>query len=91
MKGFGAALEYNEDAPRVLATARGILLEEMIRIAERESIPVMRDEALATVFQNITPGSAIPQELFEAAARVFSWCYAVDRKFAEKLEGHGSH
>ena len=43
------ALEYdpNEDAPKIIATGKGILAEKIIKRAKEEGVPVHQDSKLA--------------------------------------------
>ena len=49
------ALEYNpsEDAPRVIASGRGILAEKIIEKAKESQVPVHRDDKLADTLSRL--------------------------------------
>lgn len=82
----GAALEYNGNLPRVLAVARGNMLEKMLQIAEEHNIPLYHDGDLAEVLSALEPGQDIPEDLFQAVARVLAFCYRINDEFKEKVD-----
>ncbi len=88
----GVALGYSSDdqAPRVLAVARGILVDKMIRIAEEKHITVYRDADLTEVLSAVPPGTEIPENLYRAVAEVLTYCYRVNSEFREKLDSMGN-
>ncbi len=85
----GIALEYRNDAPRVLFTARGDMLKKMLKIAEERDITVYRDRDLAEVLSVFKPGDSIPESLFSALAAVMSYCYQVNEGFKNKMNESG--
>ncbi|MGL4369884.1 MAG: EscU/YscU/HrcU family type III secretion system export apparatus switch protein [Spirochaetota bacterium] len=82
-----AALHYTpgESAPVVVSTARGALVQEMLKIAERYNVPVYKNAVLADVLSGKDPGTAVPEPLFSAVAEVFAFCLKTDRRLREKL------
>jgi flagellar biosynthesis protein len=80
------ALRYNGSAPKIIAQARGKLLEKMLYIAEKNSIPVYQDSDLAEMLFKLPAGSEIPEKLFRAVAEVFAFCYRVNESFKNKLD-----
>ncbi len=75
------ALEYNpeEDAPRVIASGRGILAEKIIERAKESDIPVHRDDKLAETLSRLEIGEMIPPELYEVVAEVLIFVDAMDK------------
>lgn len=75
------ALEYNpeEDAPRVIASGRGVLAEKIIERAKESDIPVHRDEKLAETLSRLEIGEMIPPELYEVVAEVLIFVDAMDK------------
>ena len=59
------ALEYdpNEDAPKVVASGRGILAEKIINRAREAEIPIHQDDRLADTLSRLDIGEMIPPEL----------------------------
>jgi type III secretion system FlhB-like substrate exporter len=86
-----AAIGYlkSEGAPKIFAAARGILVEKMLKIAEKYNVSVYRDPDLAEVLSAMKQGSFIPEDLFAAVAEVMAFCYRVNSRFREKLDREG--
>jgi flagellar biosynthesis protein len=73
------------DAPRVIASGKGIFAERIIERAIENDIPVHEDDHLAQLLSKVSVPSTIPEELFEAVARVLAFVYRVsDRASASK-------
>ncbi len=56
------ALEYNpaEDAPKVVASGRGLLAEKIIERAKESDVPIHRDDKLADTLSRLEIGDMIP-------------------------------
>ncbi len=80
------ALEYNpsEDAPRVIASGRGILAEKIIEKAKEAAVPVHRDDKLADTLSRLEIGDMIPPELYEVVAEILIFVDSMD-KLKKKL------
>jgi flagellar biosynthesis protein len=87
----GAALGYLPEwgAPRVLAVARGYMVESLLRLAEKYNISVYRDPDLSEALSALEPGNEIPEELFKAVAQVLAYCYSVNADLKEKAARSG--
>jgi len=68
------------EAPLVVASGRGSFAERIIETAQKHDIPVHRDDYLAAVLSKVSVPSTIPEELFEAVARVLAFIYRVNGK-----------
>lgn len=75
------ALEYNpaEDAPRVIASGRGVLAEKIIQKAKESDVPIHRDDKLADTLSRLEIGEMIPPELYEVVAEVLIFVDAMDK------------
>ena len=75
------ALEYNpeEDAPRVIASGRGLLAERIIERAKESDVPVHRDDKLADTLSRLDIGEAIPPELYEVVAEILVFVDSMDK------------
>jgi flagellar biosynthesis protein len=81
----GVAIEYSGDIPRIIAAARGMLLEKLLEIAEHNNITVYRDRDLAEVLFRLPVGTEIPDNLFTAVAKVLAYCYHINNEFKTKV------
>lgn len=74
---LAVALEYDEKvepAPKIVTMGQGPIADQIIRIAEENRIPIMRNPSLAydlTAKGKI--GDYIPEETYEAIAEILQW------------------
>lgn len=75
------ALSYDpsEDAPKVIASGRGVLAEKIIEKAKEASVPVHRDDSLADTLSRLEIGEMIPPELYEVVAEILVFVDAMDK------------
>lgn len=75
------ALSYDpaEDAPKVIASGRGLLAEKIIEKAKESEIPVHRDDKLADTLSRLEIGDMIPPELYEVVAEILVFVDAMDK------------
>ena len=75
------ALEYNpeEDAPKVIASGRGVLAEKIIEKAKESKVPVHRDDKLADTLSRLEIGDTIPPELYEVVAEILIFVDSMDK------------
>lgn len=66
------ALEYDpsDEAPKVIASGRGVLAEKIIEKARESQVPVHRDDKLADTLSRLEIGEMIPPELYEVVAEI---------------------
>ena len=77
------ALGYDikkDDAPRVLASGKGKIAEEIISIAKNNGIPIQDDPVLTAALMEIDINKTIPPELYRVVAEVLSYIYRIQRK-----------
>lgn len=83
-----AALAYNpgeNNAPKVIASGKGIIAEKIVEKAREQKIPVVEDAHLADTLVKVRLGSEIPEEMYEVVAEVLSFISRVDEAAAEKF------
>ena len=75
------ALEYNpeEDAPKVVASGRGLWAEKIIEKAKESNVPVHRDDKLADTLSRLEIGEMIPPELYEVVAEILIFVDSMDK------------
>lgn len=75
------ALEYRpeEDAPKVIASGKGIVAERMIEKATEAQIPIHRDDKLADTLSRLEIGDMIPPELYEVVAEILVFVDSMDK------------
>ena len=82
------ALEYdpNDQAPRVIASGRGVLAEKIIEKAKESDVPIHRDDKLADTLSRLEIGEMIPPELYEVVAEILIFVDSMD-KIKAKMKG----
>ena len=80
-----AALSYTEDmtAPKIIASGKGKIAENILKEAEKNDIPVYEDPKLATILTELEIGSQIPEELYELVAKIMVFVGDMDELYAK--------
>ena len=75
------ALEYDpvDEAPKVIASGRGVLAERIIEKAKEAAVPVHEDDKLADTLSRLEIGEMIPPELYGVVAEVLVFVDAMDK------------
>lgn len=76
------ALKYPEgaDAPFICAKSKGKVAEQLLKIAEEHSVPVVENELLTDVLTVQEIGAAIPEETWEVVAKIFAFIIKNDQR-----------
>lgn len=70
-----AALRFRpgeDHAPRVVASGRGVVADEIIARAEEAQVPVLKQSELAGFLLDLPVGTEIPENLYRAVSVVFA-------------------
>ena len=80
-KKTAVALQYNkgEEAPKVIATGKGIIAEKIISKANETEVPIYEDEKLAGTLSKLEIGDMIPPELYGVVAEILVFVDKMDR------------
>lgn len=80
-KKTAVALQYNrgDEAPKVIATGKGILAEKILDKAKESDVPVYEDEKLAGTLSKLEIGDMIPTELYGVVAEILVFVDKMDR------------
>ena len=76
------ALRYNQEqnhAPKVVATGKGLIAENVIEKAKENNVPILEDESLVELLAELNINETIPEELYQAVAEVFAFIYQADQ------------
>lgn len=82
---IAVALKYDKvagTAPKVVATGKDRIAEQILALAEQHGIEIRKDADLATILSKLEIDSLIPFEAYASVAEILSYIY---RKNAEKL------
>ncbi|MBV6632186.1 MAG: EscU/YscU/HrcU family type III secretion system export apparatus switch protein [Alphaproteobacteria bacterium] len=83
------ALSYEiggENLPKVVATGRGQLAEDIVRLAFDAGVKVREDADLAQLLVTLDLDTEIPTEAMEAVAEILAYVYKANGKMAEMKE-----
>ncbi|MCE3037743.1 EscU/YscU/HrcU family type III secretion system export apparatus switch protein [Helicobacter anatolicus] len=78
-----AALAYNtlqDSAPRVIASGKGAIAQQIIQKAKEYNLPLFSNAALVESLINIDINSEIPVELYNGVVEVFVWLDQCEKK-----------
>ncbi|SCX76679.1 flagellar biosynthesis protein [Pseudobutyrivibrio sp. NOR37] len=64
------AYEAGDSAPRILASGKGYVAEQIIEEAKKADVPFYQDNELAETLSKLDIGDAIPPELYEVVAEI---------------------
>jgi len=81
---YAVAFEYEEEempAPLILVKGSDKIAERIIREAEANAIPVVRNVPLAqTLYKDGKVGQYIPRDTYEAVAEILKWLASLERE-----------
>lgn len=82
------ALSYDpdEEAPKVIASGKGVLADKIIEKAKESNVPVHRDDKLAATLSKLEIGDMIPPELYEAVAEILVFVDALEKIKSKSLK-----
>lgn len=69
--------------PRVVATGKGIIAEEILKIAQQHDVPLYEDASLASILSKLQLETVIPPALFKMVAEILAFIYYLE-KLAER-------
>src|SRR3954467_522320 len=88
------ALDYKREGrvdskagPRVAATGRGAVAEQILQIAFERGIPVRQDADLAQILSTLEVDSVIPVDALAAVAEILSYLYRLNGKVLDGRSG----
>ena len=87
-KSKAVALKYDterENAPVVVASGCGEVAKRIIDVAEKNGIPVYRDDSAASMMCMLQVGSSIPPELYEVVAGIYVSLLRSSKELRDKM------
>ncbi len=78
---ISVALQYTpgEEAPKIIASGRGIIAEKIIEKAKESDVPLYEDSKLAKTLSKLEIGDMIPPELYNVVAEILVFVDDCDR------------
>ena len=92
-KPLAVALRYDLDprrVPKVVATGRGAIADNIMAAARAAGVEVRRDADLAGLLSTLDIGDDIPTEAFVAVAEVLRYVYQVNGKLQQLEQNEGA-
>ena len=94
-KPIAIALDYKREGgrvdpnkgPRVAATGKGAVAEQILQIAFERGIPVREDPDLAQILSTLEVDSVIPVDALAAVAEILSYLYRLNGKVLDGRSG----
>jgi type III secretion protein U len=87
---IAVAVEYNaevEPAPKIVTMGKGTIADLMIKIAQENGVPIMRNVTLAqTLFEKGKISEYIPEETYQAVAEILRWLEGIETLETTGLE-----
>jgi flagellar biosynthesis protein len=71
----------HDHIPRIVASGRGAIAEQILAVAFAEGVKVRQDADLAEVLSALDVGSEIPLEAFAAVAEILSYVYRANQTY----------
>ncbi|MEY2701230.1 MAG: hypothetical protein RIQ52_1985 [Pseudomonadota bacterium] len=85
-RDMAVALHYDgKRAPRVVATGRGKLAEDIIQLAEQHQVPLHTSPDLVRILANVPVETEIPRGLYLAVAEVIAFAYYIQGKHPDDV------
>lgn len=80
-RAVALAYELDRDpAPKVVASGKGTMAEQIIKIAEEHGLHIHKDENLVEILGALEVDSFIPLEAYMAVAEILSYLYNTKSK-----------
>ncbi|HEY9179470.1 MAG TPA: EscU/YscU/HrcU family type III secretion system export apparatus switch protein [Candidatus Baltobacteraceae bacterium] len=82
-----AALKYDpvgHEAPQVIAAGKGLVAEEIVRVAKEHGVPLHEDAELVEALSRLDLTESIPRELYAVVAEVLAYVFRVDAEAAKR-------
>ena len=78
------ALGYDpqrDNAPKVLASGKGWIAEQIIQIARQYLIPIREDKVAVELLSQVEVGAEVPPELYQIVAEIYAFIYSLDESY----------
>jgi flagellar biosynthesis protein len=77
-------------APKIVATGRGAVAEQILQLAFANGVKVRQDADLAEILASVDVDTEIPLEAFAAVAEILSYVYRANGETPTPTEEHTS-
>jgi flagellar biosynthesis protein len=79
------ALRYEgRDAPKVVATGKGLVADKILEAARAAGVPLREDPVLVQALATLDLEQEIPPELYRAVAEALAWAYQLSGRRSKR-------
>ncbi|MDR4517454.1 MAG: EscU/YscU/HrcU family type III secretion system export apparatus switch protein [Nitrosomonas sp.] len=79
LKAVALAYREGQAAPKVIAKGRGLIAQEIIKLAKESGIYVHESTELVALLMQIDLDDRIPPQLYVAVAELLAWLYRLEQ------------
>lgn len=80
-RSAAAALKYDpvgSEPPEIIAAGRGLIAEEIVKIATAHNVPLHQDAGLVEALSRLEVTDVLPRELYAVVAEVLAYVFRLD-------------
>lgn len=86
-KSVALSYEDRDSAPKIIAKGKGKVAEKIVEKGKQSNIYIHEDEKLVNDLMAIELYNEIPEELYDAIAKLIFFVYSMDEKKGKKQKG----
>ncbi|MEI6145921.1 MAG: flagellar biosynthesis protein [Methylococcales bacterium] len=79
------AYQANGKAPKVVATGKGLIAEQIIELAKENGVFVHESKEMVALLMNVELDQEIPSNLYRLVADLLAWLYKIEAATPPKL------
>lgn len=72
------AYEHGDFSPKVVASGRGIVAEQIIQAAMENQIYIHESKELVSLLMQVDLDDYVPEEMYRAIAEILAWVYDLE-------------
>jgi flagellar biosynthesis protein len=72
-------------APKVVATGKGLVAEQIIELAKQNGVHVHESKEMVALLMNVDLDQEIPANLYRLVADLLAWLYKIEAAIPPKL------
>jgi flagellar biosynthesis protein len=73
------AYEHGDFSPKVVASGRGIVAEQIIHAAMENDIYIHESTELVSLLMQVDLDDYVPEEMYRAIAEILAWVYELEQ------------
>jgi flagellar biosynthesis protein len=73
------AYEHGDFSPKVVASGRGIVAEQIIHAAMEHEIYIHESTELVSLLMQVDLDDYVPEEMYRAIAEILAWVYELEQ------------